>query len=571
MSTTGWSIQLPTGEFLESVPDLAFELNNQVFSTDDATVVPGSFSFPADLPLTRQNKVLLYNPHLVTNSRNFRKWEGCWVHADGVPLFLGTLTITQADSKKARIKVVANPLSGLKKVPLNTIDLGGDVTFSNKAAVLAHAKATALSPLDYTHVFFPLFNPEFIEHADYTEPKSWIQNFFDPTTGEFDVDHGFPALMPFVRLDYVLQQIFSQQDFKFVNRFQLTDELRKLVLYNNRSMWTSSGIQKTMNLQNHVSKTPSNAFLRKIMSGFCLGLFTNIFQRTIEMVPLKDLVNRPTKQDWSMYVTGDAIVDDLEDQPDYLCWKIDSSDAAFEYYAKNIKPADSLIDGSIYTSDISTVSPGIYYVIDQHAYYSIDARVEFLYTTLGCAPTMTGKRIFEAECTALWDVQRGYEAIVGTPSVIFNMKKMAQCRMRGTVSYEMQFPDSDPIIESTQEECPDRITFYRGMYENSDSNQFPLSGGLPYDIDGNQIGDHSLRWDDPFGMYKSWWGEWHQIILNGKPVTQSFTIPISKLVEFSFQNKIRVMDMDYFVKRLRIQKLLGHGYVLVEANMISTI
>lgn len=566
-----YKILLPTGEYLEGEFQLTFELNNQVFSTSDATVLPGSFSFPADAPLTPRNKVLLGNPHLVTNARNWQPYEGVWVELYGVKMFYGTLTIRSATHLKVSFNIVANPLSALKSVPLNQLDLGGDHVFADAAAVFAHANATAITPLDYDYVFFPIFNPDFIVHPDYSQPKSYYQNYFNFFTGDFDADHEYPALMPFARLEYIIERIFAGQEFHFRNEFQIIDELRLLCVYNNRSLWTFEGLETTINLKNHVSETASTAFLRKIMSGFNLGLFTNVFTRTIALVPLNSLVVRPPAHEWTPFVVSQPVMEGNDEQPDYLCWKKDDGDAAFEWYAKQTKPDAADVLGTITTPDLLTEPDGIYYVEDQHAYFSIGARIMHLYTTLGCAPVETGKNKFEAEATALWDAHLQWEAYVGTSPDDVGMRKLPHIRVQGTVSYEVP-GDPDPEEVSTENAIPDRITFYRGMYDIWDGTaDYPLASGLPWDANGNLIGQYSLRWDGQYGMYESWWQAWHEMLKYGKNITLQLALPVALLVAFSFEDKVRIQNMDYFVKKLRVGKPLGRGRVLVEASMVSTI
>lgn len=566
-----YSIRMPSGRYLQGRFNLGFELNNQVFSNSDSSVLPGQFSFPTEAPLTPWNEVELDYPHLVTNAANWKKYEGVWVELYGVPMFYGTLSIRSANPKRVSFTIVANPLSALKQVPLNTLDLGGDRVFADEAAVLTHAKATALAPLDYDYVFFPVFNPDFIAHPDYSKPKSYYQNFYDPATGAFQVDHDYPALMPFARLEYVLQQIFSGQEFFFQNRFQIVDELRKICLYNNRSLWTSEGLDTTINLQNHVSETASTTVLRKVMSAFNLGLFTRIFSKTIDLVPLRDIVARPPAHDWTQYAVGEPETEGNEEQADYLCWKTDDADGAFEWYAKQVKPDPADVDGTINTSDLATIPDGIYYVEDQHAYFSVGARLKHLYTTLGCAPVESGKKKFEAEATAMWDAHLRWEAYVGTAPFDAGMRKMPHIRTQGTVSYEVP-GDPDPETISTSNKVPDRLTIYRGMYDVwAGTDDYPLASGLPWDAKGNLIGAYSLRWDGQYGMYDTWWKTWHTMLIAGKHITQSFALPVADLVKFSFQDKIRVLNMDFLVKRLRVGTPLGRGLVLIEASLVSVI
>ena len=571
-----YSIRMPTGNYLEGKFDLKFELNNQVFSTSDSSVVPGSFSFPASAPLTRSNRIELGNPHLVTNSREWQTFEGVWVELHGAAIFQGKLTIRRASPQKIDFDIVANPLSALKQVPLNTLDLGGDRSFADADAVLAHALDTAETPLDFDYVFFPIFNPDFIAHPDYSKPKSYYQNFFQPfdippLTAHFEVDHDYPALMPFARLEYVLQQMFSGQEFTFRNRFQLTDELRGICLYNNRSLWTEEGLETVINLQNHVSDTLSTALLRKIMGGFNLGLFTNIFNRTMDLVPLRDIVSRPPAHDWTEYVIGEIEIDTRDKPADVICWKTDDTDAAFEWYAKQKKPAAADVDATINTADLTTAADGIYYIEDQHAYFSVGARIKHLYTTLGCAPAESGQNPFEAEAMALWDAHLQWEAYVGTAPEDVAMRKMPHIRTLGTVAYEVP-GDPDPEVVRTEAKIPDRITIYRGMYDVWDGTvQYPLATGLPWDAKGNLIGDISLRWDGQYGMYETWWKTWHTMLTAGKPVSVAIALPVEALTRFSFQDKIRILNMDYLVKRLSVSRPLSRKRVLVEASLVSTI
>lgn len=564
MSTTGWSIQLPTGEFLESVPDLAFELNNQVFSTDDATVVPGSFSFPADLPLTRQNKVLLYNPHLVTNSRNFRKWEGCWVYADGVPLFLGTLTITQADDRKARIKIVSNPMESLRNIEMRELDLGGDRTIAD---MLAHAKATTLDPLDYDYVFAPVYNPAYVD-AGSLDDRAVFQNFWNLSTDVFEVGHAYPALTPFPRIEYLLERIFSGISFEFTNRFQTNDEMRRLLAYSSTSLWASSGLPGSINLTRHVSKTKSNEWLKKIMIVFNLGLFTNIFSRKISLVPLSDLLQRPAARDWTQYAIDEPVIDTLDNFPPYIAFKPEEDDAVFERFPPAPLPPLNFKGTVEKLEDLDTggpYDPGIYYVTARHSYYYAASPgaspYVFAYTELGRAPVRSGE-VLELPMPPLFDHQ---------PSIISGTADVwGACipwiEQPGTVSY---LEDSEPIEQ--EYDIPDRLLWYRGHQINPYGGNYPLCSSLPYDGLDELIDTQSLRIDGERGLYQVRWGVWHNMLRNGKPALQRFAIPISELVEFSFEEKVRTSSMDYFIKRLRIQKLLGHGYVLVEANMISTI
>ena len=134
--------------------------------------------------------------------------------------------------------------------------------------------------------------------------------------------------------------------------------------------------------------------------------------------------------------------------------------------------------GTITTPDLLTEPDGIYYVEDQHAYFSVGARIKHLYTTLGCAPAESGQNPFEAEAMALWDAHLQWEAYVGTAPEDVAMRKMPHIRTIGTVAYEVP-GDPDPEVIRTEAKVPDRITIYRGMHDVWDGTvQYPLATGL---------------------------------------------------------------------------------------------
>lgn len=564
-----WAIRLPGGEYLDLPADfrLSFELNNQVFSDSDSSVLPGSFSFPVDITLSQRNKTLLSNPHLVNNASKWTTIQGVWVYAYGAPLFFGEMRIQSATESKVRVNIVANPLKNMKSTPLNELDLDGDRTFANAAAVLTKAKSTTTAPLDDDYIFFPVFNPAYLNQSSGNN-RGRFQNFYDTTLEAFSVDDDHPALMPFVRLEYILDKIFEGIDYVFNNKFQITEELRRICLYNNRSLWTAEGLATTINLQNHVSETASTSFLRKIMGGFCLGLFSNPWSRVIDLIPMQTLFDRATVHDWTQYAIYGQAIEDSKDQPKILCWLRDDDDGAWEHYDKYKKP-DTILGEKLW-SELPASADGNYYVTDRHAYYYKGTRYIFLHQTLGCAPSESGKPVFDAECQPLWDVFLYGEGQTPVPDGHYDL--LPHCRIPGSVEY-LVTPSGGGDPEPVQQEgdIPDRITIYRGMYDDFDGNLYPLASGLPWDGDGNLVDDYSLRWDGEYGMYASWWKGWHNILINGKHVTQAFAIPIGKLIDFSFQEKVRVQSMDYFLKKIRVQKLLGKGLVLIEANMVSVI
>lgn len=558
------------GEYLDVDPgaSLSWEMNNLLFSSSDSSKLPGSFSFPFTLPATARNRALLNYPDRIDNAAPFLIEETVTLHNNGLVLFSGILKVTEASVEQIKVYIVVNPLNAVKQTPLNELDLGGDRTFLSEAGLKAHALNTAENPLEYDYVFFPVWNRAYL-NDDTGDPRRWFQNWFNSTTQAFEVEHEFPAMMPFVRLEYVLQQIFAGTDYAFENRFQINDELRKLCLYNNKSLWTAEGLGLVINLKNHLSKTGSAAFVRKTVGAFCLGIFYNPWNKVLRLIPLQSIVNAPPKHDWTGRALYTPTVSSSLDQPEILCWKRDDDDGAWAHYDQYPKPAS--IDGELYSTDLAAAAPGTYYVIDRHAYYSKNSipRYFFKHTTLGCAPFETGKPAFEAECQALWDASLYGEG--QTPIPDGNYTNIPHCRIPGNVEYEFT-PEGggDPQIRQISTEIPDRITFYRGMAPDFDGHLYPLACGLPWDGDGNSVGEYSLRWDGPGGMYDTWWKGWHTMLRQGKNVSMTLRLSIADIIAFNFEDKVRIGNMTYFVKRMRIN-ITPTGLAPVEVDLVSCV
>jgi hypothetical protein len=561
------------GELFDLKPgsNLSFELQNLLFSNSDASRLPGSFSFPFSLPNTPDNRAKFGFSDRIDRATALLTRLNIQVLADGKELFPGVLTIREVSSGvggEIRVDIVINPLSNVKQTPLNELDLGGDRSFANAAAVLADAKATTTAPLDYDYIYFPIWNRDFLEAGSTGLDSHLFQNFYNVTTQAFSVDDDHPILMPFVRLEYVLDRIFQDQDYTFINDWQITDELKSIVLYNNRSLWTDEGLETTINLQNHVSQTASSALIRKIMGSFCLGLFYNTWSRTLRLIPVRDLLGRAPKHDWTEKQLVPHTIATNVAQPEIICWQEDESDGAWEWYRKYPKPEN--VAGEVTWAEMVSGPVGNYFITDRHAYYAkAPSRILFLHQTLGCAPKEEGKPKFEAQCPALWDAFRYGEG----QSAIANAKYdlIPHCRIAGTVSYMAVPPGGgDPEPVSQENDIPDRITIYRGIGPNFEDDDYPLASGIRFDGKGNEVGDYSLRWDGPNGMYESWWVGWHTMLKQGKKVTMRLNLSLTDLINFNFEDKVRIGNIDFLVEKLRVN-FNDQCLNPVEATLISVI
>lgn len=537
------------GELLDLNPNasLSFELNSMIFSTTGAEKLPGSYSFPFEVPATARNRSLFQHPDRPDNSQPFNQNGPVEVSWNNTILFIGTLKVTEASVERIKVYIISNPLYDIKDSPLNQIGLGGVREFANAAAVLSHAKDTAQNPLDYDYIFFPVYNWNFIE-GDVVDAKARWQNYYDNTPDAFVVDHDYPALMPFARLDYVLSRIFLSPEYHFDNQFQVEDELKQIVLYNNRSLWTSGGLETKINLTNHVSATKATDLVKAIMGAFCLGLFYNPWNRVMKLIPMRNLVGLAAAHDWTGKLLHFPRVTSNAEQPEVICWEEPDSDITYTNYTKLGKPA--VVDDTIYSPDLATVPEGTYYVVDWHAYILVTIYTSLIYSTLGYAPKDTGSPAFKAKFPPILDKRiDDIGAEIGTP---------------GTVSY---LRGGDPIEQVN--DVPDRLAMYRG-FQMQYTLFRPLGSSLPYDQDGNLIGSYSLRMDGPYGIYESWWREWHQVLKTGKNVSARLALSVAEIMNFNFEQKVRIQNQEYFVKKMKVT-LTPRGIAPVDVELVSVI
>lgn len=575
-----YKILMPTGDYLEGRFDLTFELNNQVFSTSDASVLPGSFSFPATVPLSGANKALLGHPHLVTNASNWQAFEGVWVECYGVKMFYGTMKITGCNNVSCKVNIVANPVAKLKDLKLSQLDLGGERDkdiFPTWALLMFH---TTVFPEDWDFVFVPMYQADRNEYTfDSGDPDNLVRPFYNrfEVSPSLEFNSASGALVPFVKLEYLLQQIFAAEDtgYTFQNAWQNDTELRRLYVFNNWDMRTLNtdlepDLPSTINLANHVPPVTSTELLKKTIAHFALGLFTNVFDRKIRLVPLQTILQRPPKHDWTQYVRSE---DDL-DAPD-------SPPLVFNY-----EQTVDLPYGVPAPEDIETVfntlpdfnaalplADGYYYIETEMSIVQVDNSWPFAIRNA-------------------WIQHRG--VVIGdgerldtgmTTLVHENFSELYNAPVVASRFYETTNADGDTVYERKVTDPPVAVFFYRGYNDIGYANPFPVATNhvwnpdetgdvrldLTYDEDVIGTASHSLNWFGDYGLFETAHKTWAYMLRDGKPVTLQLSIPVADLVAFSFEDKVRIQSMDYFVKKLKIGKPLGKGRVLVEASLLSVI
>ncbi len=89
---------------------------------------------------------------------------------------------------------------------MSELDLGGSrVIGTDSATRLAYAKDTAVNPMDYDYVFFPVINPRFWNNVNPLYSTQHWQNYWNFDTESFVENEGGIA-MPFIRVTTCLSK-----------------------------------------------------------------------------------------------------------------------------------------------------------------------------------------------------------------------------------------------------------------------------------------------------------------------------------------------------------------------------
>lgn len=565
-----WTIQLPSGEYLDAVPALTFELNNMVFSGSDTATLPGSFSFPFEVPMNAINTRLLGHVNNVNSSTPWPTIEGCWIMAHGVRLFYGTLTVRSANDTTASVNLIINAVTKLKDSYITELDLEGPRTLPSDAA--AHMLATANTPDQYDYAFFPVR----IYNRTEESGTPWLayHNYFSGSA--FNLSSY--ALTPYIRLDYVLSRIIDLDafGFSFENAFQVGKmERRRLYFLNNRDIRETDGTTAPawpteFNPAAHLPKITITDTLKTIARIFCLGIFTNVFRRTIRLVPLREVLQRAPAADWSKYaITGKPLAAS-EDAPDHFTYTALDTPPP-EWPEAHTVPLYRTYD----EANAALIGPG---TEGQFGYIEENCLLVKVIRATGspALPELEAYRVYRAyspQDTYATAYEHGY-----TPVPCWDTYR----NMGDVARWE---PDNEAAPTAWTFRAATDNTVGLMIYRGKPTGGVPFASsyvwnraGLPVTRSkiiegGTNVADSeiSLQWFGEYGLYAQWHAQWNNMLLNGKEVTQSFIIPVAALVEFDFENKIRVGSMDYFVKKIRVGKLLSNSLVQIECTLLSII
>ena len=530
---------------------MALELNNPAYMGGDFTIVPGSFALPIKIPLSAYNKSIIGHVDRIDRPGQFLKKYPCNVYFQRKRLFPGLVTVKKSANFSADLYIIINEVVALKDINLREMTLDGVRNPANDTtAWLAHMLDTATNPLNHDYIFFPVRNDVFFNQTidDPGTVKSTYQNYFVPGSGAFEIAADQQSATPFVRVDYLLDQIMTDAGFTFVNAWQTTDELKKLVLYNNRSLYLDDVLITEFELKNHLPDETAGDFIKKIMRVFCLGMFYNYFTRTVTLRPLSELIDQVPAYDWTSKAGFEIEIDDSIDYPVKLCYYVDDTDQWFEYFTQS----EIDINGEFeFLADL-TGPKGTYYIISENAFYNFAP---------GGAPNR--QKFFKTKqflCYDSGEDGEGIEIEIAPLFMSYGMDLLIPI-VRTFGSHEDFEIDAD---------FGTRFVFYRGFEDDANGDSYPLASNNIYNRDGDVIADHALIWNSDAGIFAKFWSRWFYLLQTKKTVKRKMVLSIADVLNFDFQNKIRIHNTHFFVKKLSLV-LTNRGIEPATVEMITTI
>ncbi len=564
-----WALQLQTGEYIDLPAkfSLALELSNQVF-TNDTGKLPGSFSFPADVPLTPRNMRIFDRPHLPESVIRTKTIEDVTILAGGMPIMSGRLKVLSANKDKVRFTIVATPVSDLKDIELNEIDTGGNRSIIPYTLPGLMA-ATCDRPEDFDFAFLPVYTKTPWFPVETFETSDW-QNKYDGNTQAFIENPG--AITPFLKVEYLLARIFSAQKtgYSFHNAFQIETELRRLYLYNNTDarVPTPTGLSfpASFSLNKHIPKMKVTEFLKKIAAIYNLGLYINYFEKTIRLSPLRNTLLAAPAQDWTKYAVADANVEHESAAPGL--YKFD----AFEELPAIAPPVAQMRRFENMADLVNAHNAG--QIAEEWVYCASNNLVwntkwNFNLTNID---NLTWGAFPPVPAGAGEEYNPGIAPLPGG----------TEYYRTGSGISRFEEQDGKNVFETR--EAPVGLLLYRGRQR---ADRFPCAGNTPYfslplpgqdkyDITTGPSSDieaqakYGLAWDGAEGLYNTFHADWNRILRNGKHVTQTFLLPAALVARYSFEQKVRVGAMDFVVKKIRLGRASG-GHVLSVVQMVSVL
>ena len=559
---------------LFATTSFSFELGNTAYLGDAIDTISNGLIFSTDIPSDYPNDFLLNYPFKVDNALDFVKDEPCEVYKNGRVIFLGSLTVKKALKGKITIHIAINSIAELKSKKLKEMDFGSFPLLNATSPLEDYFGSTCYNPDNFNWIFHPVWNKGMYPDANKPYPTHgldefqniWVQDGIS-LLGKVQFSDGGIA-SPFMKLKYVLKKVFETNGYTFQNEFQNTKELDLMTLYSNTSVMDSEGFANIGDFQLKdaaPSGTPSD-LIGKLCRLFALQLDVNMFDKTVSLTPFKDLLNRPAAHDWTKKLIKITEITENPNYPTSFTWKRGTDWA--------LPSVDELFSLPRFVESTTRVQKGLYALgDDQWEYFDSDPNDVTNYES---------QRAILHDSVNIGGVKSEWESDLHTLS---DCKVSTTPRYMPAINQKIEFRDKDKV------ECPIRLMMFRGMREGASGIIYPFASAETQSMDDrvSKIGwdffggitippqyepvnaEYSYTWEGDTGIYNRFHKDVHTFLKNKKDVSAQFYLSLDDIIGFHFSQKVRVQNMEYFIKNMKgTLKSAGDG-IIVECDLVSVL
>lgn len=519
---------------------ISYEMYSPLYFGDDIDVLQGSIIYTLTVPNSPKNAKKLRHPNILDNAYPFIENADCDVLTEGSNISLGKLTVINARRKEIDISISISANTQLKDSLMS--DIFKETTLPWVAAdVLTHSYATCRFPLDYPYVFHPLFNEEFNATLAASHEGAYYQNAITLTEAWVAIFGStnlvpYTALTPFFRLEWVLENLFKNVNYSFSNQFQTNRELKQLTMYNNCTLvkWTNATTRTNataIKVANHMPDIKAGEWLKNVARDFNLGAFYK--DNHVDLIPAESLLDTPSVQDWTDYLLTDITVSETREAIRTINFEENSDDLAPYKRINEVEGTKEFKPK--YMPPIARAAYPVSELADKAQISLPDHKQKGSYRYFD---TIAPKENFSPRLMFYRGLTDSIQGSIGS-------------------SKTYAYPRADStLIDAIDKEVR--------VGNNS------IASGI---TDNDTPALYTLTWDDSNSsesLYNRFWKRWNEFLKRRRLVKARFNLPPALIAQFRFQDKIRVQNREYFVKKLRFS-VTRKGVQAAEAELVAVI
>lgn len=446
-----------------------------------------------------------------------------------------------------------------------------------------------------------------------------FQNYWEPDTNTFPLNSQSIIITPFVKLHYLVDQIMDYFGFRYLDGF-FNEQLKRIYLYNNSSInavdaevnklgykiiydefGVPTGSEYAISLNENVPDVKVMDVLKMIRSLFFVTTIVNPFKRTIKIIPINEVINSPVHADWSDKLLLGYTIDAQDKLPKAFGYA-EQSDGMFDYdprqkkrYALYYEPESNTWINNVNEYYFNYGPPPYFYKeFVQHETegtkeeYLVPAAPIFNY----CPQMMYAIRrelLYPMDYLPYPNAPICY--IKGNIDYVYNPAKIVSPRD------EANAVDNDLLeLKGDKNKLTQlRLLFYRGVYEGKlyrkgatildkveVTVQYPYATPTAFGpiqsrttspVVNNYTplpDDYSLLWEGDKGIVDKWAREYIELLRLNKGFGFKLYLNIADILNFSFENKVRIQSNNYLVKSLRVT-FTKEGVQPSEATVVRVI